>query len=320
MSYPFTTYSGLLTAEHYRRMGNAIWLFLWCVSSTTKEVERDGEKWGIVLGNKPLKITELAEIFGVNEKTVRRWVKDLAEHDYIRVTRAPYGLIFSVKNSKRGLSSDKKARSDISVQSAKERTKMSEPERTETSNHPDKNVRSNKDITEISNITTTKSNIRPPAEGEESGGVSFPGPLRDDRQGENFGAEIPQTSEGDAVDMLANRYLELRASGFNLKPDDYASIQRTLTTVPIKAAIKLLEACFRDYEKSKRPGSKINSFSYCEPYIIDRYNELIAREQAKKGAKGGAYAPDRRGTAKVAGKSKTIPIGSGRVGRIGKRA
>ena len=42
--------------------------FLWCISSTTKEIERDGETWGIVLGNKPLKAAELALQFGVNEK------------------------------------------------------------------------------------------------------------------------------------------------------------------------------------------------------------------------------------------------------------
>lgn len=92
-SYPFSVYSGLLTPVHYEKIGNAIWLFLWCISSTTKEIERDGMTWGIVLGNKPLKAAELALQFGVNEKTVRRWLALLERNGYIAVTRAPYGMI-----------------------------------------------------------------------------------------------------------------------------------------------------------------------------------------------------------------------------------
>ncbi|WP_062052390.1 helix-turn-helix domain-containing protein [Bacillus sp. JCM 19034] len=198
-SFPFNTYSGLLTAEHYKRMGNAIWLFLWCISSTTKEIERDGETWGIVLGNKPHKTTEIAALFDVNVKTVERWIKRLSDEGYLRITRAPYGLIFTVKNSK-------KYRSDKNVGSDTEQTKMSD--------QTDKNVGSNKDTTEILQITNTKNNRV--SENGESGGVSFPGPLRDDRQDVVLDAEIPQTPEDD-VDKLANRYIELRASGLNLK-------------------------------------------------------------------------------------------------------
>ena len=40
-SYPFPTYSGLLNSEHYDKMGPALWLFLWFISSTTKEIEKD---------------------------------------------------------------------------------------------------------------------------------------------------------------------------------------------------------------------------------------------------------------------------------------
>jgi hypothetical protein len=123
-SYPFNTYSGLLTPEHYKRIGNAIWLFLWCISSTTTEKEKDGIVWGIVKGNKPHKLPELAEIFGVNEKTIRRWIDDLENYGYIKVTRAPYGQIFTVKNSKRGylkrVDKNVQSRSDKSVQSNKD--------------------------------------------------------------------------------------------------------------------------------------------------------------------------------------------------------
>jgi predicted transcriptional regulator len=142
-SYPFTTYSGLLEPDHYKRIGTALWLFLWCISSTTKEIERDGVTWGVVLGNKPMKMNELSEIFGVEEKTVRRWIKALEHHEYIRVNRAPYGLIFSVKKSKKF-----KERSDKNVRTGMDKYVLSQDtDRTEMPDHPDKNVRSNKDIT-----------------------------------------------------------------------------------------------------------------------------------------------------------------------------
>ncbi|MFA9459096.1 hypothetical protein ACERJO_20435 [Halalkalibacter sp. AB-rgal2] len=293
-SFPFNTYSGLLTADHYKRMGNAIWLFLWCISSTTKEIERDGETWGIVLGNKPIKNGEIAVQFGVDTKTVQRWIDKLRDEDYLRTTRAPYGLIFTVKNSKK-YRSDKKVcsendktkmsdQSDRNVGSEREQTKMSELDQTEMSDHTDKNVRSNKDTTEILQITTTNNNKDSSFKGE-SGGVSLPGPLRDDRQDVALDAEIPHTpSAEDEVDKLANRYIELRATGLHIKADDYQAIQRTLAEVPFTEAIKLLESCFLDYEKTKRPGQKINSFSYCEPYIIDRHHENVARLEARKNA------------------------------------
>ncbi|MEC1560393.1 phage portal protein [Bacillus haynesii] len=148
-SYPFSVYSGLLTPVHYEKIGNAIWLFLWCISSTTKEIERDGMTWGIVLGNKPLKAAELALQFGVNEKTIRRWLALLERNGYIAVTRAPYGMILSVRQSKKF------------AYASHVRTEL--PDRTEETGRADKLVQSNKDITQI-NTKHNMSSIKTIAE------------------------------------------------------------------------------------------------------------------------------------------------------------
>ncbi|PYE49819.1 hypothetical protein HUB98_09225 [Paenibacillus barcinonensis] len=100
-SYPFPIYSGILEPDHYKKIGNAIWLFLWCISSTTKEIEEEETVWGIVLKGKPMKLSEIAGFFGVNDKTVSRWLDTLEQHHYIDVTRAPRGLILKVRNSKK---------------------------------------------------------------------------------------------------------------------------------------------------------------------------------------------------------------------------
>ncbi|MFL6977221.1 phage portal protein [Bacillus inaquosorum] len=134
-SYPFPTYSGLLNSEHYDKIGPALWLFLWFISSTTKEIEKDGVNWGIVLGHKPLKAREMAAVFGVSEKTVRRWLELLETHKYIKAARAPYGLMISVKHSKKFSSrSDKTAHQSIK-------------ERPFSPQAPDTDVRSDKDKT-----------------------------------------------------------------------------------------------------------------------------------------------------------------------------
>ncbi|MFB7302584.1 hypothetical protein [Heyndrickxia sporothermodurans] len=251
-SYPFNTYSGLLTPEHYKKIGNAIWLFLWCISSTTTEKEKDGIVWGIVKGNKPHKLPELATIFGVNEKTVRRWVSDLEDNDYIKVTRAPYGLIFTVKNSKRGFLE----RTDKNVQSEnRERTKMSNHiERVDKNvqSRSDKSVQSNKDI--ISTSITTITN-----------------------------------SDSDPVDIIAGKFIDLRTiqEGRVTHPTvkDYEAIARIVARgMPLPQTIKLLEQCFHEY-KERDPKGAIKAFSYCEKYITDHYEKLEAAEKARQLAK-----------------------------------
>lgn len=158
-SYPFPIYSGLLEPEHYKRIGSAIWLFLWCVSSTTAEREEEGTVWGIVLGNKPMKLSEISERFGVNDKTVSRWLDTLENHQYIRVTRAPRGLILWVRNSKKR--PDKNVRSPGS-----EQTKMSDHKNTDQTKMSDQTSFSGSDRTnmsdlkDIKDLTTTTPTIR----------------------------------------------------------------------------------------------------------------------------------------------------------------
>lgn len=131
-SYPFPIYSGILEPDHYKNIGNAIWLFLWCISSTTKEIEEEETVWGVVLGGKPMKLSEIAGYFEVNDKTVSRWLDALEQHQYINVTRAPRGLILKVRNSKK--------RSDRNVRSIEsERTKVSDHEVSDKTNMSDHN-------------------------------------------------------------------------------------------------------------------------------------------------------------------------------------
>ncbi|HBU81730.1 MAG TPA: hypothetical protein DEF35_08835 [Paenibacillus sp.] len=160
-SYPFPIYSGILEPDHYKNIGNAIWLFLWCISSTTKEIEEEETVWGIVLGGKPMKLSEIAGYFGVNDKTVSRWLDALEQHHYINVTRAPRGLILKVRNSKKR--SDKNVRSVESEQTEMSDHEVSDQTNMSDHNHGDKTIlsdQSSSEQTEMSDHTPNSGSDR----------------------------------------------------------------------------------------------------------------------------------------------------------------
>jgi hypothetical protein len=89
--------NGLLEPKHIQAMGEAVWLFLWCIDKVTKET--DG--WGVVLGGKPIRYAEVQQQLGIAERTYKRWLEILRQHEYIKTTRAPYGLVIKVNKTKK---------------------------------------------------------------------------------------------------------------------------------------------------------------------------------------------------------------------------
>ena len=238
-SYPFPTYSGLLEPKHYKRIGSAIWLFLWCISSTTKEVERDGVTWGIVLGNKPVKITELAERFGVSEKTIRNWIEILEKHDYLRITRSSHGLIFTVKNSKKF-----KNRSEENYRSEKSDRKNITDQDGEIGKilpiRSEENYRSNKDIIQDINNNAADDYI-----------------------------------EQDEIMKLAREvesyFLQKRGKGFAVSPSDFQEIKKMIADgVPLSIIKVSIDRCFAEY-KPKHKHDEIRSITYCIPRCYDEW-------------------------------------------------
>ncbi|UOE96055.1 hypothetical protein [Alkalihalobacillus sp. LMS39] len=84
----------------------------------------------------------------------------------------------------------------------------------------------------------------------------------------------------DEVDKLANEFMELRGKGLILRPTDYQAIGNVLSIVPFQTSLELLRDCFKEY-KPNRPGNTINAFTYCEKYILDKHQVLLAYQEAK---------------------------------------
>lgn len=249
-SYPFPMYSGLLEHRHYKKIGSAIWLFLWCISSTTKEVERDGVTWGIILGNKPVKISDLEEEFGVSDRTIRSWIKTLEDNQYIRVTRAPYGLIFTVRNSKKF-----KNRSEENFHSdegdRQHSSDLNDRDRQESTDHPEENFRSNKDITEINNA-------------------------------------VAAITDPETILKLAheveNYFCMRRGQGLNVSAADFDEIKKMVATgIPLDVVKRSIDKSFAEY-KPKHAWDKIRNMAYCIPRCLDEWSKSQVDESITDGA------------------------------------
>jgi hypothetical protein len=96
VSHVIPVWNGIL--EHRKRMGNAIWEFLWCLDRITDETEGVGR----VLGGQPVTLRRIAkDVPGSDLETVRLHLETLVKEKYIRRRRTPYGYVIEVLNSRK---------------------------------------------------------------------------------------------------------------------------------------------------------------------------------------------------------------------------
>jgi len=265
-SYPFPIFSGLFEPKHFKRIGNALWLFEWCISATTKEEESDGVMWGLVLGSKPMRLSELAEPFGVDNKTVSRWMKDLEHHGYIRVTRAPYGLIIAVRNSKKYRERvDKNVRSDEG-----DKTKMSDlsqTDRTKVSDLQDKNVRSNKDIIKIL-IDRLIDGLDDDFLKQRCGVPSSAAAALTAGQ-----IHLDQETISQRANELEAYFNQRKRRLFRSNADWEPVLEVAREPIPLEFALFGIDLAFAKFNKAKkRPHDSIRTFAYCKTIIFDAWD------------------------------------------------
>lgn len=260
-SYPFPMYSGLLEPEHYKKIGSAIWLFLWCISSTTKELEEEGTVWGNVLGGRPMKLSEIAEYFGVNDKTVSRWLDTLEQHEYIRVTRAARGLILSVRNSKKwtdkNVRSQKSDKTNLSDHDDYDQTKMSDHSASDKTKMSDLEQKSISDRTEMSDLKDIIDLTTTTADDWEQGEPDF---------------------QADGMIAILNAYCELNKKfDFHVRPKEREAMGKMVAGgMPVPFTIRTMESLLQ--AKREREGE---SFKYPTSflYYVDGIEEAWVNSQ-----------------------------------------
>lgn len=98
--------NGLLKDGHRKRMGEAVWEFMWCLDRITK-IDDDGIGW--VYGGKPINLKEISEDMEVHEVTVSRNLNKLKKDEYILVKRTGAGLIIGVNRAKKRFNNNVKS-------------------------------------------------------------------------------------------------------------------------------------------------------------------------------------------------------------------
>jgi hypothetical protein len=94
-SYPIPVWNGVF--EHRKKIGPALWVYLWCLDRITTEESGIG----FVLGGSVVSAQRIAVDLQDSERTVRRHLERLARDEYIELKRSPYGFVITVANSKK---------------------------------------------------------------------------------------------------------------------------------------------------------------------------------------------------------------------------
>jgi len=135
----FLVSSGLLTAQHRRRIGPAVWEFLWLIDHQFKPKNGDLDL-GLVMNGDAITHGRIASELGVSSRTVLRNLEQLESEGYIRAEEIKgVGSRFFISNPKRWkfITYDKSVTPPM--------TEMSHPLRQKCHTPYDKNVTRNKD-------------------------------------------------------------------------------------------------------------------------------------------------------------------------------
>jgi phage replication O-like protein O len=82
---------------------------------------------------------------------------------------------------------------------------------------------------------------------------------------------IKEEDRMDHFQLIANKFIQRRAHGFDLSPEDELAIRRLLDdNIPIDTILKYIDEIFDEYEPKHRLDY-IKSFKYLEKVILDRY-------------------------------------------------
>lgn len=90
--------NGLLKNGHRKRIGEAVWEFMWCIDKIT-QIDEQGCGW--VLGGKPIQLKELIDDMQVHATTVSRNLNKLQKEGYLGLIRTPRGIKIKVNKAKK---------------------------------------------------------------------------------------------------------------------------------------------------------------------------------------------------------------------------
>ena len=61
--------NNLLDPKHRKKMGTAVWEFMWCLDKITK-IDEEGRGW--ILGGKPIQLKDISKELGILEHNISK--------------------------------------------------------------------------------------------------------------------------------------------------------------------------------------------------------------------------------------------------------
>lgn len=165
ISYNITISNGILKDQHRKRMGIAIWEFIWCLDKVTKIDEKGN---GYVLGGKPVNLKDIADDLDLSEDTISRNLDALHGEGYIEKTRTPNGLSIKVFKAKKIFQKGNRKNADSAEMPVPDR-RSAESETAEVRIPDRRSAVCNKDNTEIRQLDKTEIQEA----GEPAGNVAY---------------------------------------------------------------------------------------------------------------------------------------------------
>ncbi|MFB4164784.1 hypothetical protein ACE1TI_13380 [Alteribacillus sp. JSM 102045] len=288
----FRVYSGLLTPYHKKRIGVALWEFLWCIDRVTSETGQDGQKSGIVLGGSPISYSDVAKDLGIGKSTVKRNFEKLESENYIHLKRTPYGHIITVNKSKKW-----GAKNEYSDSAKNGTGAENETEGAKNGTQGAENDHSNKDNTET-------------LQGQYNVVV------------DNVGAKEKEFQ--NKLDQITDTFMAYRGKpGLPPRASDYDHARTILEAgVSTTEAITGIKQAFENF-KPKYNGDEITSLGYCKKIILsNHYAEKQRREAVVNAASSNKFSRNDGQASSQSRGSQKRSITGGQVGwiRPGKRA
>lgn len=102
-----TISNGLLEGDHHKRMGSAVWEFMWLIDKVTR-VDEDGMGW--VLGGKPIQLDDIE--ISKHRINISKNLKKLEKEGYITLRHTPRGIVVKVCKAKKRFSGNAQRFSD----------------------------------------------------------------------------------------------------------------------------------------------------------------------------------------------------------------
>jgi len=127
--------NNLLDPKHRKRMGTAVWEFMWCLDKITK-IDDGGLGW--VYGGRPINLKEIREEIGITEPKISKNLNKLKDQGYLILCRTPYGLVVKVCKAKKRFA--QKVKTDLTKRENPTTLKGKSNIRQDTTIHKDNDV------------------------------------------------------------------------------------------------------------------------------------------------------------------------------------